>query len=99
MKKPLYNGCIVVFKYQCIESVVQGENVETSPASITHTLFKVGDRVKVDLEVDVLKAMQEGHGGWNPRMAEVIISCSLICFSSCKSLYNALNYMQVHVLR
>ncbi|XP_021361019.1 E3 ubiquitin-protein ligase MIB2-like isoform X2 [Mizuhopecten yessoensis] len=34
--------------------------------------FKVGDKVKVDLEADILKAMQEGHGGWNPRMAEYI---------------------------
>ena len=33
--------------------------------------FKVGDKVRVDLEVEILKAMQEGHGGWNPRMAEV----------------------------
>ena len=35
------------------------------------TPFSVGDRVKVVLEVDALKGMQEGHGGWNPRMAEV----------------------------
>lgn len=34
--------------------------------------FKVGDKVRVDLEADILKCMQEGHGGWNPRMAEVL---------------------------
>ncbi len=33
--------------------------------------FKVGDKVRVDLEPEILKAMQDGHGGWNPRMAEV----------------------------
>lgn len=33
--------------------------------------FKVGNKVKVDMEPDVLKGMQEGHGGWNPKMAEV----------------------------
>lgn len=33
--------------------------------------FKVGDKVRVDLEVEILKMMQEGHGGWNPRMEEV----------------------------
>ena len=33
--------------------------------------FSVGDKVKVILEEEVLKAMQEGHGGWNPKMAEV----------------------------
>ena len=39
--------------------------------------FKVGDKVRVDLEPEILKAMQEGHGGWNPRMAEV---CFYLCF-------------------
>lgn len=39
--------------------------------SLSHPVFKVGDRVRVDLEVDVLRIMQEGHGGWNPRMEEV----------------------------
>ena len=38
----------------------------------TRCHFKVGDKVKVDLEVDILKVMQEGHGGWNPCMAEVV---------------------------
>ncbi len=33
--------------------------------------FKVGDKVRVDLDTEILKAMQEGHGGWNPRMADV----------------------------
>lgn len=40
-------------------------------ASGVYQRFNVGDRVKCTLEVEVLKAMQEGHGGWNPRMAEV----------------------------
>ena len=35
--------------------------------------FKVGDKVRVDLETEILKAMQEGHGGWNPRMADVSV--------------------------
>ncbi|XP_045161724.1 E3 ubiquitin-protein ligase MIB2-like [Mercenaria mercenaria] len=34
--------------------------------------FKVGDKVCVDLEPDILRMMQEGHGGWNPRMGEYI---------------------------
>ena len=33
--------------------------------------FKVGDRVKVQLEVEIFRQMQEGHGGWNDQMAEV----------------------------
>nr|XP_019567662.1 PREDICTED: E3 ubiquitin-protein ligase MIB2 isoform X1 [Rhinolophus sinicus]XP_019567663.1 PREDICTED: E3 ubiquitin-protein ligase MIB2 isoform X1 [Rhinolophus sinicus] len=31
-----------------------------------------GDKVKCLLDTDVLREMQEGHGGWNPRMAEFI---------------------------
>ena len=33
--------------------------------------FSQGDRVKVSLDVEVLKVMQEGHGGWNDQMAQV----------------------------
>eukprot|EP00074_Homo_sapiens_P081680 XP_016855842.1 E3 ubiquitin-protein ligase MIB2 isoform X5 [Homo sapiens] len=34
--------------------------------------FQHGDKVKCLLDTDVLREMQEGHGGWNPRMAEFI---------------------------
>ena len=34
--------------------------------------FKAGDYVRVELELEILKALQEGHGGWNPKMAMVI---------------------------
>ncbi|XP_075406092.1 E3 ubiquitin-protein ligase MIB2 isoform X3 [Tenrec ecaudatus] len=34
--------------------------------------FQQGDKVKCLLDTDVLREMQEGHGGWNPRMAEFI---------------------------
>lgn len=33
--------------------------------------FQRGDKVKCLLDIDVLRDMEEGHGGWNPRMAEV----------------------------
>lgn len=33
--------------------------------------FQHGDKVKCLLDTDVLREMQDGHGGWNPRMAEV----------------------------
>uniref|UniRef100_A0A8C2CY16 E3 ubiquitin-protein ligase MIB2 n=1 Tax=Cyprinus carpio TaxID=7962 RepID=A0A8C2CY16_CYPCA len=33
--------------------------------------FQQGDKVKCLLEVEILRQMQEGHGGWNPKMAEV----------------------------
>lgn len=35
--------------------------------------YNVGDKVKVVVEdEDELKTLQEGHGGWNPRMAQFI---------------------------
>ncbi|KAM9344176.1 E3 ubiquitin-protein ligase MIB2 isoform 2-T3 [Pholidichthys leucotaenia] len=34
--------------------------------------FQQGDKVKCLLDVDILRQMQEGHGGWNPKMAEYI---------------------------
>ena len=41
------------------------------------SLLASGDNVRVQLDVDVFRAMQEGHGGWNESMAEVsLIVCS-----------------------
>ncbi|KAJ1522563.1 hypothetical protein ONE63_001749 [Megalurothrips usitatus] len=34
--------------------------------------FSVGDKVKVHKDVETLKTLQSGHGGWNPRMAQYI---------------------------
>uniref|UniRef100_A0A8C3WQH3 RING-type E3 ubiquitin transferase n=1 Tax=Catagonus wagneri TaxID=51154 RepID=A0A8C3WQH3_9CETA len=34
--------------------------------------FQPGDKVKCLLDADILREMQEGHGGWHPRMAEFI---------------------------
>ena len=39
-----------------------------APASLP---FNVGDRVKIVVDVNALKLLQDGHGGWNPKMAEV----------------------------
>ncbi|KAK2175091.1 hypothetical protein NP493_753g01042 [Ridgeia piscesae] len=49
---------------------ILGHIAEAFPVANIHSMFKVGDLVKVDLDIDILKQMQEGHGGWNPRMAE-----------------------------
>jgi hypothetical protein len=45
----------------------------TSRCSLGRTQhsFNVGDKVQVVADICRLKEMQEGHGGWNPRMAEV----------------------------
>ena len=50
---------------------------ETIPTSPTQMPFLVGERVRVSVPVDRLKTMQEGHGGWNQKMAEVI-TCDLL---------------------
>lgn len=44
----------------------------SNPSSPSRTTFVDGDKVKVLMDVDTLKSMQLGHGGWNPRMAECI---------------------------
>ncbi|CAL7942292.1 unnamed protein product [Xylocopa violacea] len=44
----------------------------SSVSSPRYSTFNVGDKIKVLVDVDTLKEMQEGHGGWNPRMAEYI---------------------------
>lgn len=33
--------------------------------------FKIGDNVRVVLEIEVIKTLQNGHGGWNEGMKEV----------------------------
>lgn len=34
--------------------------------------FSVGEHVKVQVDLETLKALQNGHGGWNPRMADCV---------------------------
>ncbi|CAH0558346.1 unnamed protein product [Brassicogethes aeneus] len=53
---------------QGADSTAQAERtVRTGPPP-----FNVGDKVQVTVQVDRLKHVQQGHGGWNPRMAEYI---------------------------
>ncbi|XP_077998099.1 E3 ubiquitin-protein ligase MIB2-like [Glandiceps talaboti] len=53
-----------------------GERLEMNPIAVSgetnKNTFNVGDKVKVVLEIELLKAMQEGHGGWNPKMADFV---------------------------
>ena len=47
----------------------------TLGAQLANAPFKIGDTVRVSpeyIEVDTLKLMQEGHGGWNAKMIECI---------------------------
>jgi E3 ubiquitin-protein ligase mind-bomb len=56
-----------------ISSELQGGAARLPGSSPRHLTFNVGDKVKVLMDVETLKQMQEGHGGWNPRMAEVLL--------------------------
>ncbi|KAG4068069.1 hypothetical protein HA402_011402 [Bradysia odoriphaga] len=38
----------------------------------TRPSYSVGDRVKVCLDKEALMKLQQGHGGWNPRMTEYL---------------------------
>ncbi len=43
------------------------------PAKVaSEVLWVVGDRVEVNVPSAVLRSLQENHGGFNPRMAEII---------------------------
>lgn len=63
---------------------ILGQNVEQTvarPLKSGPPPFGVGDKVQVNVSVDQLKSMQQGHGGWNPRMAEVRFLVNFpICF-------------------
>jgi len=53
--------------YVCAGEKVQG-SVQRSQFS--HGLSP-GCKVRINLEIDVFKQMQAGHGGWNDQMAQV----------------------------
>ena len=38
---------------------------------ISSSDFASGEYVKVELDVEVFRLMQQGHGGWNETMAKV----------------------------
>ena len=45
--------------------------------------FVAGDSIKVELDPDVCKLMQNGHGGWNDRMSMVRLSVCRNMVVSC----------------
>lgn len=58
-----------------LQTSIIGQNIELAvvrPVRSGPPPFSVGDKIQVTVNVEQLKAMQQGHGGWNPRMAEVI---------------------------
>ena len=37
-------------------------------------VLNIGDKVRVDMDVDMMKSLQHGHGGWTDGMMEVIVT-------------------------
>lgn len=52
---------------------ILGEKIEEHDSHQDSNLtFIVGESVSVTVDVEALKKMQEGHGGWNPRMSQIV---------------------------
>ena len=49
-----------------------GEHLERLMPPSEISQFCVGDKVRVMSDIDLVKQLQEGHGGWNVRMADVL---------------------------
>lgn len=49
---------------------------QTVDDSVDSSIIRSGDLVQVELDVEIFRMMQEGHGGWNDAMVEVRVeSC------------------------
>ncbi|XP_035915376.1 E3 ubiquitin-protein ligase MIB2 [Anopheles stephensi] len=58
---------------------VLGQPEEQQPVSPpVRSHFYVGDRVQVAISEERLKTLQQGHGGWNPRMAEYLSKVGIV---------------------
>ncbi|XP_055549716.1 E3 ubiquitin-protein ligase MIB2 isoform X2 [Wyeomyia smithii] len=58
---------------------VLGQPEEQQPVSPpVRSHFNVGDRVQVAIPEERLMALQQGHGGWNPRMAEYLSKIGIV---------------------
>ncbi|XP_058819165.1 E3 ubiquitin-protein ligase MIB2 [Topomyia yanbarensis] len=58
---------------------VLGQPEEQQPVSPpVRSHFNVGDRVQVAIPEERLMALQQGHGGWNPRMAEYLAKIGIV---------------------
>ncbi|KAL2738045.1 E3 ubiquitin-protein ligase MIB2-like isoform X3 [Vespula squamosa] len=70
---PLLGQPVIVYPDSRNDSILnRGSTPNVVVSSLRHLTFNIGDKVKVLIQVEALKEMQDGHGGWNPRMAEYI---------------------------
>ena len=58
--------------YFLLSTIYKGESVNQQ-SGVSPSVLNIGDKVRCTLDLEILKQMQEGHGGWNPRMADVSV--------------------------
>ena len=52
--------------------IIPSTSSQAANLAVNTVSFEVGERVRVTLDVATLKDLQEGHGGWNDKMEEVL---------------------------
>ena len=40
----------------------------------SNVVLNIGDKVRIDMDVEMVKSLQHGHGGWTEGMMEVCVS-------------------------
>ena len=45
--------------------------ITSNESATRNTRWSIGDRVKIDLDLEVVQSLQQGHGGWTYGMYEV----------------------------
>lgn len=73
--------CVVELQYYCSAFDLGAAAPPMPPPSLptVKTTFNTGDTVRVLLDIDVFKLMQEGHGGWTDQILEVWKEFSICC--------------------
>lgn len=49
-----------------------------------NTRWAIDDRVKIDLDLEVVQSLQQGHGGWTYGMYEVGVAALFLCIFICE---------------
>lgn len=70
---PVLGNVIRLIYFLIIIVYVLGQSSEQDVRAVRSgpPQYTVGDKVQVAVSIEQLKTLQQGHGGWNPRMAEV----------------------------
>ncbi|XP_076044605.1 E3 ubiquitin-protein ligase mind bomb 2 isoform X4 [Oratosquilla oratoria] len=72
------NGYVYKEHLPVLGKLEEPSSTSHSPASPQQMPFSVGERVRVMVPLERLRAMQEGHGGWNQKMADFIDKVGIV---------------------